>query len=792
MNRQEKSISTLELPAVLELLSAHAMSEPGKAICRELRPVAEREEVQTLQKETTAARGMLGQKGSPGFYSVKDVAAPLGRADRGGMLNTRELLAIAGVLKAARTVNAYAKGEREVPTEIDYLFRSLVGDKHLEERIFAVIVGEDELADNASSDLAAIRRKTRLANAKIQETLRKLISSPTHSKALQDALVTQRSGRYVVPVKAEHKNAIEGLIHDTSSSGATFFIEPKGVVDANNEIRALEAKERAEIERILMELSVQAANRREDIESDYEILVRLDSIFARAKLSDRLNCSEPTIADQGGASLKKARHPLLDQKKVVPIDLRIGRDFDTLVITGPNTGGKTVSIKTLGLLCLMAQCGLHLPVDDGSVVPIFSQVLADIGDEQSIEQSLSTFSAHMTNIVDILGDCGPSSLLLFDELGAGTDPTEGAALAIAIIEYARSRGAMVAATTHYAELKLYATTTPGVINAACEFDVETLRPTYRLLIGVPGKSNAFAIAARLGLSKTVIEDAKRRVDTESASFEEVITKLDAQRQIMEQERIEADKLLLSAREDRARAEVLRREIEAARAKAREMAQREAAELIEEARRASDEAFEELKRIRRAAHKKDQDWLEVNDARAGLRRKLNEAETALGAEEEERSEEGPTRPIEAGDTVELRGIGSRAEVIEISADGTLTLQAGIMKINAKPGEVRLVEGAKKPDFKRVIAQSEAKLRSAGIKPEVDLRGMMADEAVAAMEQFIDTASLSNLDTVTVIHGKGTGALRQAVHESLKRNKMVKAYRLGKYGEGEDGVTVVSLK
>ena len=791
MTRQDKSLSTLELPAVLELLAASAASEPGKALCRALRPILDADDVRMLQRETTAARRMLGVKGSPGFVGVRDVAAPLGRADRGGMLNTRELLTIAGVLKAARTVRVYSKGEGEVPTEIDYLFRSLVGDKQLEEQITAAILSEDELADNASADLASIRRKIRLASTKIQETLRKLISSPTHSKVLQDALVTQRSGRYVVPVKAEHKNAIEGLIHDTSSSGATFFVEPKGVVDANNEIRELEAKERAEIERILMDFSVRAADRKEDIQNDYEILVRLDGIFARAKLSDRLLCSEPEIAEGGQVLLKRARHPLLDQKQAVANDIYIGGDFDTLVITGPNTGGKTVSIKTLGLLCLMAQCGLHIPVDDGSVVPIFRQVLADIGDEQSIEQSLSTFSSHMTNIVGILEDAGSDSLLLFDELGAGTDPTEGAALAIAIIEHARNCGAMVAATTHYAELKLYATTAPGVINAACEFDVETLRPTYRLLIGVPGKSNAFAIAARLGLGEAVIEDAKRRVDAESASFEEVITKLDAQRQRMEQERIEADKLLLSAREDKARSEILRREIEDARAKAREIAKREAQELIEDARRASDEVFQELKRIRRESQK-EQDWQEVNDARSGLRRRLNEAETALGAGGEDLPEAAPSRPIEAGDTVELRGIGSRAEVIDIAADGTMTLQAGIMKINAKPEEVRLVEGAKKPDFKRVIAQSEAKLRASGLKPEIDLRGMLADEAVIATEQFLDTASLSNLQTVTVIHGKGTGALRQAIHESLKRNKMVKEYRLGRYGEGETGVTIVTFK
>jgi len=792
MTRQEKSLSTLELPAVLEHLAAHAMSEPGKTLCRELRPAEDLDQVRTLQRETTAARGMMGLKGSPGFRGVQDVAAPLGRADKGGMLNTRELLTVAGVLRAARTVKAYAKEEGETPSEIAYLFRSLVGDKGLEERITVAIVVEDELSDNASPDLADIRRKIRHAGAKVQETLRKLISSPAHAKILQDALVTQRSGRYVVPVKAEYKNAIEGLIHDTSSSGATFFIEPKGVVEANNEIRELQAKERVEIERILMELSAETAARREDIESDYEILVRLDGIFARAKFSDKLNCSEPTVTERGrGLLLKRARHPLLDQKTAVPIDLRLGGDFDTLVITGPNTGGKTVSLKTLGLLCLMTQCGLHIPVNDGSVVPIFTQILADIGDEQSIAQSLSTFSAHMTNIVDILEGAGPGSLLLFDELGAGTDPTEGAALAIAIIEHARQAGAMVAATTHYAELKLYATTAPGVVNAACEFDVETLRPTYRLLIGVPGKSNAFAIAARLGLSETVIADAKRRVDKDSVSFEEVITELERERQRMEEERIEADKELLTAREDRARAERLRREMEETRTKAKELAKKEAQALIEEARRASDEVFEELKRIRRE-ERKVEDWQEVNDARTGLRKRLNEAESALGERGEDLPEEAMSRSIRPGDTVELRGIGSKAEVIEVSEDGHLTLQAGIMKINAKPGEVRLVEGGQKPNFKQVLAQSEAKLRSAGIKPEIDLRGMLTEEAVAAAESFLDSAGLSNLETVTLIHGKGTGALRQAVHESLKRNKQIKGYRLGRYGEGETGVTIVTLR
>ena len=791
MNRQEKSLSTLELPAVLELLAAEAVSEPGKKAVRALRPISDVSEVQTRLQEATAARGMIDIKGTPSFYGVKDIAASLGRAARGGMLNPSELLAIAGLLKSARTAKLYAKEDREKETKIDYLFRMLAGDRHLEEQITKAILGEDEIADAASAELAAIRRKIRLTGAKIQETLRKFITSPTHSKSLQDALVTQRSGRYVVPVKAEYKNAVPGMIHDTSSSGQTLFIEPASVVAANNEIRELEAKEQAEIERILMNLTIAAAERREEMESDYEILVRLDTIFARAKLANKLNCTEPTVQSEGEVQIKQARHPLLDQKKAVPIDLRLGGTFDTLVITGPNTGGKTVSIKTLGLLTLMTQCGLHIPAENGSVVTMYKKVLADIGDEQSIEQSLSTFSAHMTNIVDIMEDAEPNVLLIFDELGSGTDPTEGAALAIAIIEHARSCGAMIVATTHYAELKVYATTEPGVVNAACEFNVETLRPTYRLLIGVPGKSNAFAIAARLGLSEAIITDAKKRVDADSANFEEVLIKLDTQRQRMEQERTETDRLLKNAKEDRARAETLRREVEEAKAKAREQAKREAQELIEDARRASDEVFAEIKEIRRQKAK-EQDWQAVNDARSDLRRRLNEAETALGEQGETALvEEAPSREIKPGDTVELRSLGTKAEVITVSGDGTLALQAGIMKINVKPNEVRLIEGAKK-QFRKPVTKGETKLRAAGITPEIHVRGMLSDEATAAVEQFLDSAILSNLETVTIIHGKGTGVLRQAVHDILRRNKQVKEYRLGRYGEGESGVTIVTLK
>ena len=541
----EKSLQTLELPAVLGMLSQQAVGETAKEQALALAPSSDKAEVQRRLDETSAAKTMMVVRGSPSFSGVKDVRSSLSRADLGGALNTRELLDIARVLQCARLVRGYLADDSVGKTSIDYLFHALHANKFLEEKIFTSILGEDEIADAASPDLANIRRQMRAAAARARDALQKIISSPSYAKALQEPIITMRSDRFVVPVKADHKGAVPGLVHDISATGMTLFIEPMAAVKANNELRELAAKEKLEIERILAELSADCAEHRDDIDSDYDCLVKLDLIFAKAKLSYKLD-AQPASLDTEGIVLRRARHPLLDPAKAVPIDVELGDAFDTLVITGPNTGGKTVSLKTIGLLAAMNQCGLHIPAADGSALPVFGHILADIGDEQSIEQSLSTFSAHMTNIVSILDECGGDSLLLFDELGAGTDPTEGAALAIAIIEYARQRGAMIAATTHYAELKVYATNEPGVQNASCEFDVETLRPTYRLLVGIPGKSNAFAISRRLGLNEKIINEARGRVGTESASFEATIEKLEQTRLQLEKERTEAQKKLREA------------------------------------------------------------------------------------------------------------------------------------------------------------------------------------------------------------------------------------------------------
>ena len=528
----EKSIRVLELPRLLEMLEHHAVSAEAKARARRLTPSDDFGEVNRLLDETDAARKMIMLRGSPAFGGVRDVGESLSRAERGGMLNTRELLDIAGLLTNVRRVQDYYK-EDEEGTVIDKLFLSLHPNRFLEEKITTAILDENEIADAASPELAEIRRHKRAAAAKGRQILQRIISSPSYRNVLQDALITQRGGRFVVPVKAECRGELPGLVHDTSSSGATIFVEPMGVVQANNELKELEAKEEKEIDRILYALSGEAASFSRDILWDYDILVHLDLIFARGELSYRMNAMRPELKKDGSVYLRHARHPLLDPAKAVPIDIELGRSFDTLVITGPNTGGKTVTLKTIGLLCLMAQCGLHIPAAEGSCVPIFDKVLADIGDEQSIEQSLSTFSAHMVNIVNVLKECGDGSLLLFDELGAGTDPVEGAALAVSILEDARARGCIIAATTHYAELKVYATNTPGVMNASCEFDVDTLRPTYRLLLGIPGKSNAFAISRRLGLPEEIIEDAKGRVGMTSAKLEETIEKLEQTRQILD-------------------------------------------------------------------------------------------------------------------------------------------------------------------------------------------------------------------------------------------------------------------
>ena len=788
----EKSLITLEFPAVLALLAAQAVCDETKERIEKIRPSLDAREVALLLQETTAARNMMDIHGAPALTNLHPVAAALQRASLGGVLNTRELLQIASVLRTARNVASYS-GVGEERTCIHSIFRSLSPNKYLEEKISGAILSEDEIADNASPELADIRRKIRVTSGKAREVLQRLISSSS-AKYLQEAIVTIRANRFVVPVKAEYKGSIPGLVHDVSASGSTYFIEPMGAVKANNELRELLSKEEKEIQRILAMLSREAASFQEEILRDYDLLLALDLIFARGKLSYQMSGMEPKLVEDGSLIFRHARHPLLDPKKAVPVDLQLGVDFDTLVITGPNTGGKTVTLKTAGLLTLMAQCGMHLPVDDGSQVSVFQKVLADIGDEQSIEQSLSTFSSHITNIVQVLGEADEHSLLLFDELGAGTDPVEGAALAVAIIEEARSLGAKVAATTHYAELKLYAMTTERVENASCEFDVETLQPTYRLLIGIPGKSNAFAIARRLGLPEHVIEDAAGHIDRQNIQFEDALSQMERQRQELEQEKREAARLRRQIDEDSKAAAAHRKVLETEKAKLLDEARAEAQEILAEVRAVSNTVFHELDEMKKR-QRKEQDWQSVNQQRSALRHRINEADEKFSTRSQVPEEEPETPPAKVGDTVELKKIGTRAQVLAVNKDGSLQLQAGILKISAKQSEVRVVDAPKhnaQKQMRRMVRRVQSQVRASGARPELDIRGMTGDEGVAMVDRFLDDAVLAHLTTVTIIHGKGTGALRQAVHQHLKTCKYVKSYRLGRYGEGETGVTIVELK
>ena len=794
----EKSIRTLELPAVLELLARHAVSDEAKARCLRLRPSTEAAAVEHLLDETDAAKVRVGLHGSPSFAGVKDVSRPLDRADHGGVLNTRELLDIAGVLTAARRVSDYDAERQGEATAIDRLFSALHVNRYLEDKIRNAILDEETIADTASPELADIRRSMRAAASKGRQILQRIISSPSYAKVLQEALITQRDGRFVVPVKAECKGSLPGLVHDVSSSGATLFVEPMGVVQANNELKELQAKEDKEIDRVLRILSGECAAQRENLLYDYDLLVQLDTIFARAQLSSAMDAGRPLVRKRGGIDLKRARHPLLDPAKAVPVTVSLGGAYDTLVITGPNTGGKTVTLKTLGLLSLMAQCGLHIPAEDQSAVQVFTRILADVGDEQSIEQSLSTFSAHMANTVEILQQADDRSLILFDELGAGTDPVEGAALAIAIIQDVRAKGALTAATTHYAELKTFAMTTAGVENASCEFDVQTLRPTYRLLIGIPGKSNAFAISRRLGLEESVIENAKAQMDSESVRFEDVLTQLEEKRQRLEKAQGEADRLWRQREEDARKARTFREQMEKAKDNARAKGETEARRIVQQAQRQADEVFAELEQLRRQQRA---DYQSVNDRKADIRRRLNEAESELHRRDGSAEPiPAPTRPIAVGDTVELSGVRTGATVLAVNGDGTLLLQAGKMKMTVKAAQVRLLETAEEVEKKKKQSDA-ARQRSSGAvtlntgaraSAELDIRGLETLEAESVVENYLDAASRAKLGSVTIIHGKGTGALRAAVHQTLKKNRQVKSFRLGRYGEGEAGVTVVELK
>ena len=786
----EKSLVKLELPLVLEQLATCAGSQGGKEACLHLRPTSDLEDVNLRLEQTTAASDLCTRKGNPVFGDVSDVSASLERADRGGSLQPIELLRIGGVLRCARNIKGYV-AEDEKATVLDVLFGALTPNKYLEDRIFGAILSEEEIADNASPALADIRRHMRIQAGKIRDGLQKIISSPAMSKYLREPIITIRQGRYVVPVKAEHKNDVPGLVHDVSATGSTYFVEPMSAVNANNALRELELKEKKEIERILAELSAEAAAHRDDINLNYAMLVQLDVIFAKAKLAYRMQAWAPVMNDQGRVELRKARHPLIDSKKVVPISLRLGSDFDTMIITGPNTGGKTVTLKTIGLLTLMAECGLHIPAGDGSVLSTFDAVLADIGDEQSIAQSLSTFSSHMRTIVDVVDQCDDRTLVLFDELGAGTDPAEGAALAIALIEFARKMGSRVVATTHYAELKLYAMRTEGVINASCEFDVETLQPTYKLLIGIPGKSNAFAISRKLGLSEEILKEADDLVGKSDKDFEDVLSQLEQQRQQMEAARHEAERLKQETAKIKEQSELMRVELQKEKDKAMEAARKEAQYIIEEARAAANLASEELKAMRKQLQD-HADATNLNQRQADIRRNLNEVEDKLRAARPQQHRPKPTRSILLGDTVELLKLGTKASVIAINKDGTYQLQAGILKMSAKPDEVYLLEQENPYKTKGRPEHSGREMKLDAAPSEVDLRGMDAVEAICTLSLYLDNAMRSGMKNVRIIHGKGTGVLRNAVHQELKKNKFIKGYRLGVYGEGEDGVTIAEFR
>lgn len=794
MNRlAEKSLKTLEYYAVLELLAGEAASSQGKNQCMALRPVTDLEQAEIYMKQTSDAKNIMTIKGSPSLGGIREITGALKRAEMGGVLNLKELLNVASVLQCVRLMQTYFSDE-EKKTSLTPIYRLLAGNQSLEQRITTSILSEEEVADGASSELTTIRRQMRQISGKVRDVLSKLISGE-RSKYLQETIITQRNGRYVVPVKAEHRGDVAGLVHDTSSSGATVFVEPAAVVEINNQMKILESKEQAEIERILSELSAEVSGCAEIIRQDLEQLITLDFIFARAKLSFKMNATSPNFKKDGyGVTLKRARHPLLDIKKAVPIDIAIGTDYDTLVITGPNTGGKTVSLKTLGLLSLMAASGLHIPANELSEVCVFENVYADIGDEQSIEQSLSTFSSHMKTIVGMMEKCAKGDLVLFDELGAGTDPVEGAALAVSVIGYARQMGAFVAATTHYSELKTFALTTDGVENASCEFDVGTLRPTYRLLTGIPGKSNAFAIAARLGLQPVILERAKEQLSSENTRFEDVLAQLEKERRLLEKYKAEAERLRSAAQSERDKAENLRDKSEDEADRIVENARLKADRILKDARMTAETVFAELADIKKKSSKNKEQNLAA--AKAALRGVITQTETELHKKKEKRTVENTTA-IHKGDEVQLINVSNIVAVVltEPDSNGNMQVQAGIMKTSVNVNEVRPVkkQNAQKPKMPRPSAGGatrELKLNAAA--SEVDVRGMCAEEAIIEVDQFLSSAMMSSLPSVRIIHGKGTGVLRNAIQQHLKRNKRIKTVRNGVYGEGENGVTVVEFK
>lgn len=790
---EHKSLKTLEFDKVLEKLAELAKNDAAKTIALGLEPTNNIRAVEQTLDETDAAVRLLLKFGSPEIVRVSDISEAAKRLAAGGGLSMAELLNIARILKGARVMKQYTPEQTGV---LSGYIAELEPDKRLEERITTSIVSEDEMADGASAELANIRRKIKNTSAKIRDTLDSMIHSQYYRKFLQDPIVTVRNGRYVVPVKAECRGEVRGIAHDMSASGSTVFIEPEGVVNANNDLSELAVKERAEIEKVLLDISNDAAERIEEIKLDFETLIHIDFVVAKARLALDMRAVMPKMNRSGVFKINKGRHPLIDKTKVVPVDIELGTTFDTLIITGPNTGGKTVVLKTLGLFCLMAQAGLHIPAAEGSELSVCADIFADIGDEQSIEQSLSTFSSHMKNIVEISKKVTEGCLVLFDELGAGTDPTEGAALATAIIEDFRSAGAKIAATTHYSELKLYALTAKGIENASCEFDVATLSPTYRLLIGVPGRSNAFAISEKLGLPKRIIESSRNMLSDENIRFEDVLSKIEDNR--ISAEKNSEETARLRAETERLKAELAaeRDKIEKQKDKIYDRAREKAEKIILRAQNDADRLLEELREAQKARDEKDAlRQIQELKRELGLKIKNNKspkqkkASAAKGAGVNLNS-------LKLGAEVMINDLGDKGSVLSINKkDKTAVVQVGIMKITASADNMTLAEEeeGKKPErYTKKAAVYGGGLRRESVKSEVDLRGMTLEEAEMETDKFLDECAMAGLKTVSIIHGKGTGTLRSGIQNMLRRHPHVKSFRLGKYGEGENGVTIAELK
>ena len=782
----DKNYRALELDKILEMVAKEATCPDAAELARAIQPVYTAAEARHLLEETDAAFVLMAKFGAPSFYGLQNVTNALRRAQAGGGLGLPELLAVGGTLRAIRSLKQWHEKSASVKNALTARFEILAPNKYLEEKIFTCIVSEEEVADAASPALAAIRRKIRAASVRAREQLDKLIRSTSHQKHLQEAIVTQRGGRYVVPVKAEYRGEIPGLVHDTSASGATVFIEPMSVVEANNEIRVLQSDEQDEIARILLELSGEAGEFADSIIDSYQYAVQLNLIFAKAQVAYRMKAVVPVIDESRRTVLHAARHPLIDKDQVVPTDISLGESFDALIITGPNTGGKTVSLKTIGLLTLMAMCGLMIPAGEGSRVAVYRHILADIGDEQSIEQSLSTFSAHMTNIIRILRVADSQSLVLLDELGAGTDPVEGAALATALIEELRRKGARLACTTHYAELKAYALETDGVENACCEFDVATLRPTYRLLIGVPGKSNAFAITRRLGMDGRIVDRAGELVSRENTAFEQVVGRLEESRRALEDQLEQAREEARKARESAKQSEEKLEEAERQAQKEMDRARQEAALIVQKTRQQADALLNELDELRRQKNK-----ALSAEQKARLRAGMRDLEKASDPVRR-RSNDGYVLPreLKVGDPVLIFDIDKEATVLEAPKDGQVLVQAGVIKTRVALSNLRLLtKTQQKKQLGRTVTRSVSTQEAS---TSLDLRGQNVEEGLMEVDAFLDRASRMHLSQVTIIHGKGTGVLRAGVQKHLRKCPQVKSFRLGTYGEGESGVTIVELK